>query len=286
MGMVPVKKGDFFPLFWAAWVKAFRKDIMLRAFRNTGISPLNPNIIIDRFRNKQRSRSASRESSVSHYSGDDWPKIHTLIRKSDARDVDAARKLERSVHHLTVQNELYKHEINGLVEAVERTKNHIKSAKTLPLETHEEYAGGAVFWSPKKVKEAKQRREQRNKEKHDMELHRANMKELQCSTKLYKEKLAEEKRRQREEARVAREAEKARKQAEKEAKQRARDAQKAMQLSQKGKRKASTAPSRNIRQKRARRERAHVVEVEEAHTKAPPRTSRRGRNINLPKRYI
>ncbi|PVH90287.1 hypothetical protein DM02DRAFT_734647 [Periconia macrospinosa] len=112
------------------------------------------------------------------------------------------------------------------------------------------------------------------------------MKELQRANKLYKEKIAEEKRVQREEARVAREAEKAKKQAEKEAKRRARDAQKAIQLSQKGKRKASTAPSRNIGQKRARRERAQVVEVEEAHTKAHQRTSRRGRNINLPKRYM
>ncbi|PVH90288.1 hypothetical protein DM02DRAFT_607597 [Periconia macrospinosa] len=156
MGMVPVKKGDFFPLFWAAWVKAFRKDIILSAFRNTGLSPFNPNIVTDRFRNKQRSLSTSGESSVSCYSGDEWPKIHTLMRKSDSGDVNAARKLERSVHHLTVQNELYKHEINGLIEAVDAIKKHRKAAETLPLETQEKYTGGAVFWSPKKVKEAKQ----------------------------------------------------------------------------------------------------------------------------------
>ena len=284
MGIVPVRKGDFFPIFWAAWVMAFRKDIILSAFKNTGLSPFNPNIVVDRFRNKQRSRSPSRESSVSYYSGDEWPKIHTLIRKSDPGDVNAARKLERSVHHLTVQNELYKHEIHGLIEAVEATKKHIKHAETLPLETQEQYTGGAVLWSPRKVREAKQRREQMEQEKHDKELHKANMKELRAASKLYKKRMAEEKRIQREEARMAREAEKARKQAEKEVKQRARHAQKAIQLSQKGKRKASTAPSRNIGQKRARREPARVVEVEEAHTKAPSRTWRRGRNINLPKR--
>ncbi|KAH5101982.1 hypothetical protein HBH71_224410 [Parastagonospora nodorum] len=49
-GLVSIKKGDFFPLFWRAWSSSFKENTILKAFEATGIWPTNPRVILDRFR--------------------------------------------------------------------------------------------------------------------------------------------------------------------------------------------------------------------------------------------
>ena len=41
-GLSPLEKGDFFNLFWPAWVSTFTMDLVKQAFKATGISPVNP----------------------------------------------------------------------------------------------------------------------------------------------------------------------------------------------------------------------------------------------------
>src|SRR6478735_6337945 len=41
-GLLPIKKGDFFPLFWKAWMSSFKEETILKSFEATGISPFNP----------------------------------------------------------------------------------------------------------------------------------------------------------------------------------------------------------------------------------------------------
>jgi hypothetical protein len=48
-GLVPVRKGDFFPVFSDAWVSSFRRDLIIKAYSSTGIGPMDPQIILDRF---------------------------------------------------------------------------------------------------------------------------------------------------------------------------------------------------------------------------------------------
>jgi len=55
-----------------------------------------------------------------------------------------ARKLRSSVHHLSVQNELLKHEVEGLREALQHKEKHKKKGKALDLQQRQEYHGGAV----------------------------------------------------------------------------------------------------------------------------------------------
>ena len=45
-GLVPIKKGSFFPLFWRAWTSSFRKATILKSFEATSVSPLNPEVIL------------------------------------------------------------------------------------------------------------------------------------------------------------------------------------------------------------------------------------------------
>ncbi|KAF1953132.1 hypothetical protein CC80DRAFT_571071, partial [Byssothecium circinans] len=45
-GLLPVKKGDFFPLFWEAWTTSFKKETILKSFKATSIWPCNTKVIL------------------------------------------------------------------------------------------------------------------------------------------------------------------------------------------------------------------------------------------------
>jgi hypothetical protein len=173
----------------------------------------------------------------------------------------------------------------GLKEVLTTKKNHMKKLQVLPLQQREEYHGGAVFWSPKKRREAEFHQRVIEHEQKEEQLKKANMKELKASNKLYKEKMKEERRVARETAKAAREKEKAEQAAEKARQQEARDAAKSIQPPQKDKRKAVRLPlQKNKRQK-------HVInavasdEAAKGLPAAPAATTRRGRSVNLPKRF-
>jgi hypothetical protein len=282
-GLLPVQKGDFFPLFWRAWGLSFTPTNVKKAFEATGIYPPNRDVILKRF-NKEA--SSSDESSTSVLSGQDWLKIESLIRKS-TRDESTkeAKKLRRSLHHISVQNELLHHEIQGLKEALMVKKKHKKKRFTLQLNSQEGYHGGAVFWSPRKVRQARDDEVSRQREVQQQQLQKAERSQLKEQARLYKLQQAEERRVERERAKEVREKEKAAKVAEKEAQKAARDAEKAIQLSQKGKRKASQGSTqKQKRQKRVVVDSSHV-QAKVAAPAVPTRTTRHGRTTKLPSKY-
>ncbi|KAI1522067.1 hypothetical protein PtrSN001C_011989, partial [Pyrenophora tritici-repentis] len=45
----------------------------------------------------------------------------------------------------------------GLEEALQHKKKHKKKGKALDLQQRQEYHGGSVFWSPRKIREARAR---------------------------------------------------------------------------------------------------------------------------------
>lgn len=262
---------------------------VLKSFEVTGIAPLNPSKILDRFIDDTSEASGSQESSTSCYSGEDWLKIQSLIRSAvkDERSKES-RKLNRSLHHISIQNELLHHEMKGMKEALSTKKMHKKKAKVLPLQQREEYYGGAVFWSPSKRREAEFRYEVMQRLEMEKQLEKVERKELKKASKLYKEKLDQGKRVAREALKVEREkakADKAKQAAERARQQEARNAEKSLQLPQKGKRKASRPPTQN--NKRQKREVAAVGGAKAAEVSAAPPTvtTSRGRSVNLPSKY-
>ncbi|KAF1358312.1 hypothetical protein EJ07DRAFT_74137, partial [Lizonia empirigonia] len=66
-------------------------------------------------------------------------------------------KLNQTIHRLSIRSVLAEHENVRLKEALINERQRRKRGKALPLEAEEEYHGGAVFWSPRKVKEARDR---------------------------------------------------------------------------------------------------------------------------------
>ncbi|KAF2683601.1 DDE-domain-containing protein [Lentithecium fluviatile CBS 122367] len=207
-GLASITKGDFFPLFWNAWKASFKESTILSSFRATGISPPDPDPILDRFTRSQESR----ESSLSSLSDHDWRKIDRLIRSAvkdqSSRDT---QKLCQSLHHLSVQNELLHHDINGLRQALATKQKRKKKGKALDLQQRNEYHGGSVFWSPRKVREARVRQSIKEREDKEQQLQKAETAELKKAAKLYKEKIQQEKRVAREVAKEAKEKERAEK---------------------------------------------------------------------------
>jgi beta-glucosidase-like glycosyl hydrolase len=150
------------------------------------------------------------------------------------------------------------------------------------LQQHEEYHGGAVFWSPRAMREARTRMSVRAAEEERLQLQKADAAALRASNKLLKKKLADEKKVQKDKEKAERDRMKAEQEAEKEAARAAKTATQntktAIQTSQKGKRKASQ--SSQPKAKRVRRTGDDRVggRWHEAASAAPPRISQRGRS--------
>ena len=237
-GLLPVKKSDFFPLFWQAWTDTFTEKTVLRSFEATGISPLNPSLVVDKFI-QEDSEAFSSNSDTSVYSGKDWLKVETLVRNIavDRRHKDT-QKILRSLHHISIQNQLLHDKIIGLKSALKRKKKHSKKSHPLPLQQQQEYYGGAVLWSPSKRREAEYRYDVFQRLDMEEKLKKADKKELAAAKKLVDEKEKEQRRVAREAAAEVRRKEKedhakgvAERKAEQERQKQERDAAKAIQLS-------------------------------------------------------
>ncbi|KAF7578665.1 TolA, Membrane protein involved in colicin uptake [Pyrenophora tritici-repentis] len=281
-GLIPIKKGDFFPLFWRAWQASFKQSTILKAFEATGIWPIDPNVILRRF----ASTPEAERSSSSGLSDHDWRKLDRLVRAAvnDSHQYEA-RKLRSSVHHPSVQYKLLQHENEGLKEALQHKKKHKKKGKALDLQQRQEYHGGSVFWSPRKIREARAREVVRERDKIEEKLQKAQAKKQREEVQLQRQVKLEEKRVERQRLKEIRELERAEKAAERARKVEAQHQKKATQQAQQRKRKASRAPSsKNKRQKRAMEDRARD-RVASPPSPPPPKTTSRGRNVNLPQKF-
>ncbi|KAH4914299.1 hypothetical protein HBI79_242250 [Parastagonospora nodorum] len=281
-GLISITKGDFFSLFWDAWVSVFSRETLIsKAFETTGIWPKDPNVVLKRF-----TQTPERSPSSSRLSPSDWLQMQRLVRAAvkDTRQ-DEAKKLSYTLHQLSVQNQLLQHELKGVQEALQYKKKHKKKGKALNLQQRQEYYGGAMLWSPQKVREARAREKVRADDEMEEKLQKARRKEAREAAKFQRQIELEDRRAERERLKVVREKEKAKKQAERERQKQQRNAEKAIQLSQRGKRKASQAvSSKEKRQKRSGGNAAAEQAVARPQA-PPPKVTSRGRNVKLPSKF-
>jgi hypothetical protein len=211
-GLTSMSKRDFYPMFMAAWEASFKRETILKAFQATGLSPFNPEVILKRFSTRQPTPGSSSDSDSSALSVSDWRKIRQLINQAVAdRDQKKVSKLNQTIHRISVQKSLLEHEVQGLRQALANERLHRQRGKTLPLDQGEEYHGGAVFWSPSKVKEARDRLQQQEREEEQQQLQKADRARIREVQKQAKAQAIEARRKARAEARILRQAEKARK---------------------------------------------------------------------------
>jgi hypothetical protein len=204
-----------------------------------------------------------------------WRELHHLL--DDAVEGGSGRSAEAvgvALHSLQVLNELLHHENKGLRTSLSTKKKRNNKSNTMDLQQRKEFQSSAVFWSPRKVREARVREDMKQQEAEEGNLQKSQRKELKAAAALYKkqqlaeakverERIKEVKKKEREDKAKRLAASRAEKQRQKETE----NTQKALQLSQRGKRPASekVAP----KSKRARGAVGLQVEVVAAE-EAPP----------------
>ena len=206
MRLLPIKKGDLFCVFWEVWVTVFTKTTILRSFEATGIAPLNPDKILDRFIHNESDNSHTTRSFISCYSSSDWLKMETLLNLiSRDKGSKETKKLWRSIHSPSTRVDYLRHEIEGLKKSLKIKEKHNKRSKVLPLQQRQEYHGGAVFWSPSKRREDEHRYDITQRLDMEERFRKARIKKFKRAQRLVKTKEAEGRRAAREAANIERE---------------------------------------------------------------------------------
>lgn len=285
---VAITKRDFFRLFWVAWEVSFKEKSILKAFECTGLVPFNPSQILTRFNRKELSQPSTSSSTTSVLSASDWRKLERLLRKvvEDVYDRQAA-KLSQTIHTIAAQNTLYRHENKRLEEAFMNKKKRRQRGKPLLLEALPETTSGAMWWSPKKVQDARLKQEAKALELQVQIHQKAKDALLKEEAKLLKQQFTNDRVLGRRSAKVSRDKDKA---AEKEAaavdRELSQQLKNDLQLSKKGK-KLSIKPIKPLKKP------AVVVvdapepgKVDVGGAAAATTTTRRGRNTKKPLRYL
>jgi hypothetical protein len=86
-----------------------------------------------------------------------------------------------ALHSLQVKNELLHHKNKGLCNALTTKKKHKKKSNTMNLQQRKEYQSSAVFWSPRKVREARVREGVKQQEAEEEKLQKSCRKELKAA---------------------------------------------------------------------------------------------------------
>jgi hypothetical protein len=193
-GLLSIKKGDLFPFFWAVCTSLFKVETIRKSVEVTGIFPMNADIILQRLTN-HNSNGASSSSLKSEGYNSTWRDLRKIF---DAAVSDTAarssQKLGRALHSLQVQNELLSHENQGLRTSLEGKNTRKSKDKTLSLQQRKELHRPAMFWSPRKVREANAYGQLKKRDTAEEMLQKIRRKELKTAASLYKkQQLAEAK---------------------------------------------------------------------------------------------
>jgi hypothetical protein len=194
-GLLLVKKADFYGLFKSAYTKSFTEKNIVSSFEATGIWPTDPSPVLDRLQPSTPPHQTDQNGNEapSDLSPARGVQLERLLRET-VKDISdtVARKLTSSVHRLATENKIQALEITGLRSSLATKNKRTSHGKALPLPISEKSTGGAIFFSPRSVRQAKAKLKQQEQEEHQEELQKAETKKLKADTKLLKEKLAKE----------------------------------------------------------------------------------------------
>ncbi|KAF1937061.1 hypothetical protein EJ02DRAFT_357699 [Clathrospora elynae] len=267
----------------AAWEASFIEANILKAFQATGLSPFDLEVILKRFNIRQPGSGSglgtSSNSKSSVLSASNWRKTEGLLRQvvKDRGD-PKAQKLSRAFYQISVQKSLLEHEAQGLKHALINERLRRKRGKALPLEAPEDYNGRAIFWSPRKVKEARERQHQQELEQQQQQRQKVEASRLRNEARQAKAWAIQARRQARAEARISREAEKASRAAASRTQQQLKQA---LKTSQKGKRMRLKAAAKPASKKTVAAEPQGSGKASGAAAAAPSAQSQHGRKIKL-----
>ncbi|KAF1974908.1 hypothetical protein BU23DRAFT_460680 [Bimuria novae-zelandiae CBS 107.79] len=133
LGLLPVKKADFFPLFWSAYISSFTEKNILSSFEATGIWPMDRSVVTKKFQPSTPPQE-SRDTASSHLSPSDWQRMERLLKDTVKKGTDeTVKKLEASFHRASTQTKLLQHQNKGLLASLDTKNKRKKNGRSLPL---------------------------------------------------------------------------------------------------------------------------------------------------------
>jgi hypothetical protein len=257
-GRIPVQKADFISLFWPAWVNTFTEKLISGAFKVTGIYPLHPDVILDRFKKvtppppvTPPQQSEPQPASTSP----NWRRFRSSFdRAVTYGDPGAESEARQQMHQMHVALELKDQELQGLKTALESKKKRQKKKKVLLLSPRDpNVQGGSIFWDPASKARADRRMRDAEKQEIAEAAAKASKKQTRLTTKVLREKtkadnkvVAERKRQEKEERRAQEAQTKADRAAEKARAKALKDAQKVPKSPKQTRSKASKKPQSKV----------------------------------------
>src|ERR1700744_6490891 len=176
-GISKITKRDFFRLFWTAWSKSITSDNIQSGWSKVGLFPWDPESVIQRFQTKDQNRPSSSESSTAVLQSKQLKTIQRHLQRTRGQlDNKKAQKVTKTAQHLAAENVLLKSQIQGLEKALDHEKKRRQRGKPLQFELRAPEDGMAIFYSPKKIQQARDKaaekeeairklREEKNEEK-------------------------------------------------------------------------------------------------------------------------
>ncbi|TKA61203.1 hypothetical protein B0A49_13293 [Cryomyces minteri] len=153
-GLVRTTKRQFWKLFCEAWERSFTEKNIQSAWEATGIYPFNPERVI---------ATITRENTTPEPQQVRTPRSARSVRRmfnqlqKDGRVTAEALPLLYVGEKLATENEVLRHEIQGLRKAITEEKKKHKRGKVMGLLEKGENAGQPLFFSPSRVGRARQR---------------------------------------------------------------------------------------------------------------------------------
>jgi hypothetical protein len=161
-GFSSITKRDFFRLFWHAWEASFTSRNIFSGFESTGLHPFNPQRVISKFAKKDEDRPSSSSSTNTVIGAEDWKRIEKLLQAVVSNIYEKkAQQLSNTMHALSTENMLLKMQNDGLKKRLVNEKKRRKRGKPLMLDFPTQNEGGAIFYSPNKVQQARDRQDQK-----------------------------------------------------------------------------------------------------------------------------
>jgi hypothetical protein len=291
-GLLPVKKADFFLLFWDAYNTSFTRENVLKSFEATGVEPRDASVVLQRFTTPLPQLDDGTKLGE-HGDGDTWRDVRNLFDAAvpDKMTVEAKR-LSEALHSFQVKNKVVWEENKDLRTSLNTKKKRAKKSKHLHLSQQKEFHSNAVFYSPGTICEGFELEDQKEHKKEAEQLQKKHQKELQKAHNTYQKQIAAEKREQRKRDSEAKKKEKdarvAERLAAKERKQQERNAA-TTQKSHNTANKASRTTSQGAVKKTQQGGRAAGVAEGEAAVPLPlpppPKLTTCGRQIKVPKKF-
>ena len=156
-------KRDFWKLFHPAWSQAVTSKNIAAGFAATGIHPLQPDRVLDRFKHEPTPPSSKQPTPMSTRA---LRRALTSLQKDQNQLSTGMELILRASEKLAFKNEILLHENKALFRALNEEKKRRKWGKALGL-LDSEQDGKAQFWSPAKVAAAKQRLQDAETEKQE-----------------------------------------------------------------------------------------------------------------------